>query len=152
MIYRSAFGLPGWNIRNTFEELNRMRRQMDQLFDTMASGQITGAKSGVFPALNLTEDKDRYYVRAELPGITADALEIEATGKKLSISGERQIPAAGKDAKYHRREREAGRFSRVITVPGDIDSAKVEASLKNGILTVMLPKAEASKPRQISIK
>ena len=152
MIYRSAFGLPTWNIRNTFDELSRMRRQMDHLFDSISSGGQTGYKSGVFPALNVTEDKDHYYVRAELPGITADALDIEAAGKKLSISGERQIHAAGKDAKYHRRERESGRFSRVITVPGDINAAKVEASLKNGILNVVLPKAEATKPRQISIK
>jgi len=152
MIYRSAFGLPGWNIRNTFDELNRVRRQMDQLFDSMSSSGVTGYKSGVFPALNLSEDKEHYYIRAELPGITADTLDIEATGKKLSISGERRISAADKDAKYHRRERESGRFSRVINVPGDIDAAKVEASLSDGILSVVLPKAEASKPRQITIK
>jgi len=152
MIYRSAFGLPGWNIRDAFEELNRMRRQMDQLFDSMSPGTQAAHRSGVFPALNLTEDKDNYYIRAELPGMSADELEIEATGKKLSISGQRQIQSAGQNAKYHRRERESGRFSRVINVPGDIESAKVGASLDNGILTVILPKAEVAKPRQISIR
>lgn len=152
MIYRSAFGLPGWNIRNAFDELNRMRRQMDQLFDSMSGGPQAGYRSGVFPAVNLTEDKEAYYVRAELPGVTADLLEIEATGKKLSISGQRRIQSAGQNAKYHRRERESGRFSRVITVPGDIESAKVEASFISGILTVTLPKAEEAKPRQISIR
>jgi len=152
MIYRSAFGLPGWNIRNAFEELNRMRRQMDHLFDSMSTGSQVGYRSGVFPALNLTEDKDAYHIRAELPGMTADMLQIEATGKKLSISGQRQIPSAGQNAKYHRRERESGRFSRVITVPGEIESAMVEAALTNGILTVTLPKAQETKPRQISIR
>jgi len=152
MIYRSAFGLPGWNIRNAFDELNRMRRQMDQLFDSMSTGSQISYRSGVFPAVNLTEDSEAYYVRAELPGLKADMLEIEATGKKVSITGQRQIPSAGQNAKYHRRERESGRFSRVITVPGDIESAKVEASLSNGILTVTLPKAEEARPRQISIR
>jgi HSP20 family protein len=152
MIYRSAFGLPGWNIRNAFEELNRMRRQMDHLFDSMSTGSQVGYRSGVFPALNLTEDKDAYHIRAELPGMTADMLQIEATGKKLSISGQRQIPSAGQNAKYHRRERESGHFSRVITVPGEIESAMVEAALTNGILTVTLPKAQETKPRQISIR
>jgi HSP20 family protein len=118
----------------------------------MSTGSQISYRSGVFPAVNLTEDSEAYYVRAELPGLKADMLEIEATGKKVSITGQRQIPSAGQNAKYHRRERESGRFSRVITVPGDIESAKVEASLSNGILTVTLPKAEEARPRQISIR
>lgn len=151
MIYRTAFGLPSWNFRSAFDELNRMRRQMDRIFEGFPTRALSGDSSSVFPAMNLTEDKDHYVVRAELPGIAAADLEIEATGKNLSITGERKIPAPAEDAKYHRREREAGRFARVIGLPGDIDAAKVAASLKNGILTVKLPKAAASKPRQINI-
>jgi len=151
MIFRSAFGLPGWNFRDAFEELNRMKRQMDRIVEGISPGNIAGLRSGVFPALNVTEDKDQYYIRAELPGISSKDLDIEATGKSLSISGHRQIPSAEEGAKYHRRERESGKFSRVITLPGDIDTTKVNASLSNGILTILLPKAEATKPRQITI-
>lgn len=151
MIYRTAFGLPSWNVRNAFEELNKMRREMDRIFDGFPTRRLSEYGGSVFPAMNLTEDKDYYFLRAELPGIDSGALNIEATGKNLSITGERKIPAPDEGAKYHRRERESGRFARVITMPGEIDSAKVEASMKNGILTVKLPKAAAAKPRQITI-
>ncbi|MDX9785714.1 MAG: Hsp20/alpha crystallin family protein [Desulfobacterales bacterium] len=151
MIYRTAFGLPSWNFRSAFDELNRMRRQMDRLFEGIPDRSLSGYSGSVFPAMNLTEDKDYYIIRAELPGIASSELNIEATGRNLSITGERKIPAPEEGAKYHRREREAGRFARAISLPGEIDAAKVEASLKNGILTVKLPKAAASKPRQITI-
>lgn len=151
MIFRRAFGLPNWAFNNSFDELNHIRRQMDRLFDGISTKNLAGYRSGVFPALNLSEDKDNFYVRAELPGMMSKDLDIEATGKNLSITGERKIPPAEENAKYHRREREGGRFSRVINLPGDINSAKVEASLANGILTVLLPKAEVSKPKQITV-
>ncbi|MBW1993309.1 MAG: Hsp20/alpha crystallin family protein, partial [Deltaproteobacteria bacterium] len=70
----------------------------------------------------------------------------------LSISGERKIPAEGDNVRYHRREREAGSFSRIIGLPGEVDPDKVEAKLKDGILTVIVPKAEKAKPKQIPIK
>ena len=128
-----------------------MRRQMDRLFeDAMAPYQRFQA--GVFPLINLTEDKNNYYVRAELPGMKAKELDIQATGNNLAISGERKIAAETEGARYHRREREAGKFSRMIGLPGEINPDKVEAKLENGILTVVVAKAEAAKPKQISIK
>lgn len=150
MIFRRTFGFPNWSFQNAFDELNQIRRQMDRVFDDMSFRNVAGYRSGVFPALNLTEDKDNFYIRAELPGMTSKDLDIEATGKSLSITGERKIMNE-EGAKYHRRERESGRFSRVINLPGDIDSAKIKASLSNGILTILLPKAEVSKPKQITI-
>lgn len=110
MIFRQSFGLPTWAFNNTFEELNHIRRQMDRLFDGITTKNPAGYRSGVFPALNLTEDKDNFYVRAELPGMTSKDLDIEATGKNLSITGERLIPSVEQGAKYHRREREGGGF------------------------------------------
>jgi HSP20 family protein len=107
---------------------------------------------GVFPLLNLTEDKDNYYLRAELPGVKTDELNIEATGNNLSITGERKIAAEDQSARFHRRERDAGRFSRAVTLPGHIDHDKISASMANGMLTVTIPKAESAKPRQIQIK
>jgi HSP20 family protein len=107
--------------------------------------------AGVFPLINLTEDKDKYYVRAELPGVKGDELDIQVTGKNLAISGERKIAAEGEGARYHRREREAGTFSRMIGLPGEVDADNVEANLENGVLSITVPKAEIAKPRQITI-
>jgi len=147
MIYRRFFNFPTYRIRTPWEELHRMRHQLDQMFDDTPSQRVS---AGVFPMINLTEDKDNYYVRAELPGVSGDELDIQLTGKNLAISGERMI-AAEEGARYHRREREAGTFSRMIGLPGEVDTEKVEANLENGILTIVVSKAEIAKPKQISI-
>jgi HSP20 family protein len=151
MIYRRLYNYPAMGFGNPFEHLDRVRQQMERFFGDSSTFErgLTGA--GVFPQINLTEDADKYYVRAELPGIMSDEIEIQATGKSLSISGERKIESPDDGVRYHRREREAGRFSRVIAMPGEIDAARIEARLRDGILTVFVPKAEAAKPRQISI-
>jgi len=149
MIYRRFFNLPTYRIRSPWEELHRMRQQLDQMFDD--TPQHRGG-AGVFPLTNLTEDRDKYYVRAELPGVKGDELEIQITGKNLAISGERKIAAEEEDARYHRREREAGTFSRMIGLPVEVDTEKVEAKLENGILTVVISKAEIAKPKQITVK
>jgi len=152
MIYRSMFGLPHWSLRSPFEELDRMKRQMDRMMDFWGGRTTTRNAAGVFPLINLTEDRDHYYIRAELPGMTHDGLDIQVTANTLSISGERQIETQGGEVRYHRREREGGHFSRVVTLPGDINVDKVQADLVNGVLTVKVPKAEAQKPRQISVR
>jgi len=135
-----------------FDELERIKRQMDLLSDRFSSGYLTKKSAGVFPLINVTEDKDNFYIRAELPGLKPDEVDISVTGDNFSISGERKIESEGGNVRYHRKEREAGRFSRVVNLPGQIDTEKVEAKSVNGILTVILPKSEASKPRQITIK
>jgi HSP20 family protein len=151
MIYRRLFDLPTWRFRNPYEELERMRSQMDRVLEGFSGSPALRPSAGVFPAVNLTEDSDRYYVRAELPGIKADNLDIQVTGRNLMLSGERSIAPEVEGARYHRREREGGKFSRVIGMPGDVDSDKVDARLSNGILTVSVAKAEAAKPRTIEI-
>ena len=150
MIYRRFFNVPTWRFRSPLEELHRMRQQLDQIFEDSAAPHQR-IRAGVFPLINLTEDKDNYFVRAELPGIKAEELDIQVTANNLSISGERKI-AAEEEAKYHRRERDAGRFSRIIGLPGDINSEKVDAKMENGILTIVVAKAEAAKPKQITVK
>ena len=149
MIYRRLFDFPTWRLRSPWDELHRMRQQLEQMFD---EAPYQRASAGVFPLINLTEDKNNYYVRAELPGVKADELDIQASANNIAISGERKIAAEDQSARYHRREREAGSFSRMISLPGDIDTNKVDAKLENGILTVVISKAEAAKPKQITIK
>lgn len=145
---------PNWRNLNSwspFEELNRMRRDMERLTEGFTRGYARSSGAGVFPLMNLTEDNDAYYIRAELPGLTADEIDLSVTGDSISISGERIITHE-ENAKYHRRERESGRFNRILNLPGQIDVDKVDASSVAGVLTIRLPKSEAAKPRQITIK
>ena len=140
----------GWT--TPFRELDRMRQEMDRLTEGLSRGVAGLSTAGVFPLINLTEDADRFYLRAELPGIQPDDLEISATANSIAISGERRIAQENEGARYHRREREAGKFNRVVNIPDPVDSDKIEAECRNGVLTVTIPKSEKSKPRQISIK
>ena len=146
MIFRRPFYSPSWSLGSAFEKLERMRRQMDAMF-----GGFPFAGARVFPLINLTQDKDNYYVRAELPGLKADDINVSVTNNNLSISGERKIPSEGENVRYHRREREAGRFNRAIALPGEVDADRVEANHSDGILKVVIPKAEKAKPKQITV-
>ena len=152
MLLRRTTDWPTWGWKSPFEEMERMRRQMDWLSGGLSSGLFGQPAAGVFPLMNVTENKDNYYVRAELPGLNADELDISVTGDTLSIAGERKLPIEDEKAQYHRREREAGRFSRIVSLPAQIDAGKVEAHCADGVLTVTLPKAEAAKPKQITVK
>jgi HSP20 family protein len=142
---------PRWS--SPFDELTRMRREMESLFDALSGAPLSSRLGvGVFPAMNVTQDKDGFYVRAELPGVDPGSLEITALKNKLSVSGKREIADPGEGASYHRREREAGSFNRSLTLPAEFDAERVSASYTDGILTVTLPKTDAAKPRQISVK
>ena len=152
MIFRRPLYSPTWGLGSAFEELERMRRQLDEMAGGFELRPYRVLGAGVFPLINLTEDKDNYYVRAELPGLKADDLDISVTGDTLSISGERKIPTEDEKAQYHRREREAGKFSRIVSLPAQIDTGKVQARCNDGVLTVVLPRAEAAKPKQIAVK
>jgi HSP20 family protein len=128
-----------------------MRKEMDRLWDEVSGRTFQAPAAGVFPLVNVTEDNDHYHVRAELPGLKAEELDIVATGRNLTISGERKIPSEGDTVKYHRREREAGRFSRIIALPSDVEVDRVQAGLADGVLTVTIAKAETAKPKQIVV-
>ena len=151
MIFR-RMNFPTYNLRSTFEELERMRNDMARLVDQATGRTFRTTTAGVFPLVNLTEDKDIYFVRAELPGLKTEDLNITVTGNNLTISGERKIRSEGDTVKYHRREREAGSFNRIIALPRDVEADNVEAGLVDGILTVTIPKAEVAKPKQITVK
>jgi HSP20 family protein len=151
MLIRRLGGLPNSGWGNFWDELERLRKQMSTISERFY-GEPGEQFAGVFPLINVTEDKDNYYIRAELPGIKAEELELSVTGETLSISGERKLPSEGETVKYHRREREGGKFNRIFTLPGLIDTDRVEAKSRYGILTVILPKSEKAKPKQISVK
>ena len=152
MIYRRMFGFPGWGVRTPYAELEQLRRQIGRMYDDFSGTPSLRGQAGVFPPVNVTENRENYYLRAELPGIRATDLDIQATGNTISVMGERKIAGADENARYHRREREAGKFSRVISLPDEIDTDRVKANMTDGILTVVVPKAEKAKPRQIAVK
>jgi HSP20 family protein len=125
---------------------------MLRLFDAVNSEPFGESGAGVFPPLNITQDDDHFYVRAEVPGIDKKDLAINALGRRLSISGKRQIPKENDRASYHRKERAEGEFNRTVTLPSEFDANRVDARYQAGMLMVTLPKSEAAKPRQIVVK
>jgi HSP20 family protein len=132
-------------------DFDRLRQEVNRLFNVFAPGTEPFA-SRVYPALNLTDDGNIFYVRAELPGVNPESMDISVVEGQLLIRGERKIEPEEQKAGYHRRERESGFFRRTIALPAKVDPGKVSASMKNGVLTVTLPRAEEAKPRRITIK
>jgi HSP20 family protein len=144
-----TFREPAWD---PFREMERLQRQMNRLFEQSLGPGLPRWQPGVYPLLNISEDKDNVYVRAELPGIKPETLDITVHEGNLSLRGERQIPTEEKEVNYHRRERESGFFRRTLRLPIPIDPNKVDASYKDGVLTITLAKPEEIKPRTIQVK
>jgi HSP20 family protein len=151
MLHPRFIGFPAFASYRPFDELNRMRRQMDRIMDAI-SEHPSSVGAGVFPPINLTEDDQFFYVRAELPGVAPQDLDVQATARNLTISGERKLTVEKEAVRYHRREREGGRFSRAFALPKEIDAERIEARLQHGILTLKVPKSESAKPRRIAIE
>jgi HSP20 family protein len=143
--FESAFG-------STFTDFDQLRREMLRLLDTAGSDGAVEPAAGVFPPINITQDDENFYLRAEIPGIKADELSISALRNRVAISGKRQIPLEHDRASYHRKERPEGVFDRAVTLPTEVDAERVEARYSDGILTLTLPKAEQAKPRQIAVR
>jgi HSP20 family protein len=125
---------------------------MDRLFQNAFGLERSPWQVGVYPLVNLSEDRDHIFVRAELPGVKAEDLEITIHDNSLILRGQRKIPTEEKQVNYHRRERESGFFRRVVSLPARMQSDKVEATCKDGILTIKLAKPEEVKPRKIQVK
>lgn len=141
-----------WARRSTLSrDMDRLMRGFFGSGRDSWTGPAGSTWTGVYPPLNLTEDDQGLFVRAELPGLEAEDLDISVEGDKLILRGERKI-AAPEGVNFHRRERSAGTFRRIVNLPTRIDPAKVTAAMKNGLLTISLPKAEEAKPRQIQVK
>ncbi|HAD82985.1 MAG: hypothetical protein A2509_10295 [Candidatus Edwardsbacteria bacterium RIFOXYD12_FULL_50_11] len=103
------------------------------------------------PVMDIEETQDDIIVKAEIPGMTKEDVKIQVTGDIITISGERKREEENRDKTYHRIERSYGQFQRMITLPGEVQSAKAKASYENGVLTIKLPKSEEVKPKEISI-
>lgn len=130
----------------------QLRDEVDRVLGDFFGGSAFGrpAEERAYPTLNVWEKGDEVVVEAEMPGLNEDDLEISVVSNELSIRGRRpQFEEEG--VAYHRRERGFGEFNRRLRLPVDVDANKVNAVLKDGVLTITLPKAEASKPRKIQV-
>jgi HSP20 family protein len=145
-----------WPSRPTFEssfaDFDQIRREMLRLLDASTGDGSTDPGAGVFPPLNITQDGDNFYLRAEIPGVKPSEVSISALRNRVSISGRREIPREHDRVSYHRKERPEGVFDRVVTLPSEVDAERVDARYADGILTLTLPKAEQAKPRQIAVR
>jgi HSP20 family protein len=146
---------PFQDLRGAQEE--RARIQMDSLFAHALGlhGQwqsATGASTPAWaPALDITERKDAYLVTVELPGVKLDDLEITLEDGLLTIQGERQFTSESSEEQYHRVERSSGTFRRAITLPAHVEADAVEASMEDGVLRILVPKADEAKPMRIQV-
>jgi HSP20 family protein len=129
-----------------------MRREMLRLFDAVAGDTSGDVGAGLFPPMNITQDDDNFYLRAEVPGIRPNELSISAVRNRVSLAGKREIQREHERVSYHRKERAEGSFNRTVTLPTEVDAERVEARYGDGILTLTLPKAEEAKPRQIAVR
>jgi HSP20 family protein len=125
---------------------------MLRLLDTATGESPVESAAGVFPPMNITQDDDAFYLRAEIPGVKAAELSISALRNRVTIAGKREIPREQDRVSYHRKERPEGNFNRVVALPAEVDAERVDARYAEGILTLTLPKAEQAKPRQIAVK
>ena len=137
---------------NPLRELEQLQHRMDRLFQNAFGLERSPWRVGVYPLVNISEDRDHVLVRAELPGVKAEDLEITIQDNSLILRGQRKIPTEEKQVNYHRRERESGFFRRIVALPARIQADKVEATCKDGILTIKLAKPEEVKPRKIQVK
>jgi HSP20 family protein len=135
-----------WN-PSMWNEMSRLSREMDRLFDRTRSS----SKSGVFPPFNLYDEENKLVLKAEIPGVKPEDLDINATFNTVTVKGERKSSISEEGAAFHRKERSYGRLRRSITLPAEIDADKVTATYKLGVLEITLPKAKNVLPKKVSI-
>jgi HSP20 family protein len=138
-----------------FRHLSLLRNEIDRLFDSPLNALSSDSQqflSGWAPAVDLHEDRDHLVLRAELPGMKKENIDISLHGDVLTLSGERKEEKEYEKAETYRSERFLGKFQRTFTLPVTVDANKGQASYKDGILTVHLPKSDEAKPKQIEVK
>ncbi len=134
-------------------EMMGLRRAMDRLFDdAMVSSPGWDNVSRMELALDVSESDDAYTVRASIPGVNPDDIDITYNANTLTIKGEVKEEKEIQEARYHLRERRFGSFSRSINLPSTIDASGIQANYEKGVLSLNLPKAEEAKPKRIEIK
>jgi HSP20 family protein len=130
--------------------MDQLQREMNRLMDSPFGRRTFSAPS--FPAINIWTSEDGQVITAELPGFDPKDIDIDVSADKLTLSGERKREDMKEDARYHRQERSYGKFVRSIQLPFMVDTGKVDAKMKDGVLEIALQRAEADKPKKITVK
>ncbi len=133
-----------------WREMDRLQREMNRVFEDFYPNRTRSAPG--FPAMNVWADEQSVLITAELPGIDNDDIDLNVLEDTLTISGERGTDDLPEGAVYHRQERGSGNFSRSLKLPYTVDTQKVRASFKDGILEVNLPRSEVDRPKKIAVK
>src|ERR1041384_2031360 len=144
---------PGLSSWPSFGRLSDLRDEIDRLFDSPLTELTRTAPllSGWAPALDVYDEKDQFVVKAELPGMKKEDIEVSFHDGGLSISGERKSETKHEDDEVYRAERFFGRFQRTVSLPTPVAVDKAKASYKDGLLTITLPKTEEAKPKHIDV-
>lgn len=130
---------------DAFSDLHRLHRQMSRFFDD-------DVRAASYPPVNVWGNADEVRVAVELPGMDPSKVELTVTGQTLTIQGERLPQEVGESDTVYRRERPVGTFSRSIRLPYEVDNGKIQARYEHGVLKVVLPRHEETKPRKIQIQ
>src|SRR5262245_22380179 len=137
-----------------FRDLSVLQERMNRLFDDTGRGlrgDEPAATTTWSPAVDIFETEGEIVVKAELPGIDRKDITLHLEKNVLTLRGERRFEKETKEENYHRIERSYGTFSRAFSIPGTVDEEKIRADYKDGVLKIVLPKKEQSKPKQIRI-
>jgi len=146
------------NFFSRLHPLEQLRQEMNRALGDSFGGlprtavqnmPLVGAR--VFPSLNMWTTSEAVFAEAELPGLRESDVDVSVFGNELTISGQRP-ELEQQDVRFHRRERGVGSFSRTVRLPVDVDPDRVEATLRDGVLQIKLPKAEAARPRKINVQ
>jgi HSP20 family protein len=138
-------------------ELSTIQNEMNRLFSTFSDQPLPTGGGGVparrwIPAMDLVETEDHYVLRADLPGLSDEDVNVQLQDNVLAISGERKAEHETQQEGYYRLERAFGGFSRSLTLPHGVDPDAVQAHFDLGVLEIRIPKPEQKKPRQVQIK
>ena len=133
-----------------WREMDQLQREMSRLFEDSSIKHTQGSRK--YPAINLWANEEGQIIKAEMPGIKVDDININVTSDTLTISGSRTHDEAVENTRYHRQERGYGSFTRTLQLPFMIDTNSVEANFKNGVLDIKLQRAESDKPKKIAVK
>jgi len=133
-------------------EMMSLRDAMDRLFDDAFTRPLSVRDGWSAPAIDMYQTDDEIVVKAALPGIKSDEVQINITGEVLTLKGEVKQNEEKKEKAWHIREQRYGSFERSVVLPTDVVADKAKAEFENGILTITLPKADEVKPRTITVK
>ena len=132
--------------------LHRLQKEMDQMFGGLLNDKVGPWAAIGGPAVNVWEKPEGFVLEAELPGFTMNDLDVTVQGGEVILRGERRAPESVSGATVHKRERWHGKFERKLEFPVDLNAENAEAVMKDGVLTLTLPKSPAAAPKKISIK